>query len=68
MNNEEEGNQTHFAHADLAIGFEQQPTHGHSNQVWTKTSPWFIVDFVEQSQRIVSVWHVIVLEGNEASG
>lgn len=59
---------THFGHTDLAIGFEQQPTHGHSDEVWAKASPWFIVDFVEQSQRIVGVWHVIVLEGNKAGG
>lgn len=59
---------TYLAHADFAVGFEQEPADRHTDQIWTKTSPRFVVDFVKQRQGIVCVWHVIVLVCNKAGG
>lgn len=56
------------SHADLAVGLEEQPADAHADQVGTETGPRFVVDLVEQGERIVGVGHVIVGVGKVGGG
>lgn len=44
---------THRVHLDFALSLEQHPADGHAHEVWSKSRPRFIVDFVEQRQRVI---------------
>jgi len=41
-------------HLDFALGFEQQPPDGHAHEIRPKSRPRFVVDLVEQRQRVVN--------------
>lgn len=43
----------HRVHLDLALGLEQQPADGHAHKIRPESRPRFVVDLVEQRQRVV---------------
>jgi len=45
---------TYGVHFDLALGFKQDPTDGHTHEVWSESGPWFVINLVEHSQRVVN--------------
>lgn len=57
---------THLCELDFAVGLEENPSNAHSNEVRSDSGPWFVVDFVEQGEGIVGVWHVVVGVSDDA--
>lgn len=45
--------QTYRVYLDFALGLEQQPSDGHAHEVRSESRPRFVVDLVEQRQRVV---------------
>lgn len=45
---------------NFAVRFEQNPPNWHPNNVGSQSRPRFVINFIKQSQWIVSVRHVIV--------
>lgn len=45
---------TYFVHLDFALGLEQHPSDGHAHEVRSESGPRFVVDLVEQRQRVVN--------------
>lgn len=43
----------HRVHLDFALGLEQQPADGHAHKVRAEPRPRFVVDLIEQRQRVV---------------